>query len=65
MWVFLLEVNLCRFVIVCLCWHCRWRSNYQKEKAWILFTGLAMPHVCPFSLFSCWWNCWLLYNYCL
>jgi len=45
------EVNMCRFFIVCLCRHWRWRYNYHKEKAWIPYTGLATPHVCPFSLF--------------
>jgi hypothetical protein len=41
LWV---EVNLCRFFIVCLFMYCCWRSSYQKGMVGIPLTSLTPLH---------------------
>jgi len=42
------EVNLCRFLIICLytCRYCHWRFSYYLGRVGISLTGLTLPYCC-------------------
>ena len=71
MWSFWVDVNLCRFFIICLCMYCSWRSSHflylSQTRTWpsnVICHGLLcsassvkMRDDCSFCWY--WWNWWL------